>query len=141
MGLMNNCMNPYGGVNPLIDKMIGNAYDIVKYVARYLKDIRYVAENMATVYAAVNGTRTMLTAVADGLSSTLTVAMPVDFDYTTLRTVNVMAIYEGSTVTFPGPDTFEYVIANDVMTINLHSVLPQVALATYHIALTTEPAV
>jgi hypothetical protein len=96
MGLMNNCMNPYGGVNPLIDKMIGNAYDIVKYVARYLKEIRYVAENMATVYAAVNGTRTMLTAVADGLSSTLTVAMPVDFDYTTLRTVNVMAIYEGS---------------------------------------------
>ena len=44
--------DPYGGVNPLIDKMIGNAYDIVKYVAANLKTIRYVAENMETVFQA-----------------------------------------------------------------------------------------
>lgn len=44
--------DPYGGVNPLIDKMIGNAFDIVKYVAANLRTIRYVAENMETVFHA-----------------------------------------------------------------------------------------
>lgn len=47
--------DPYGGINPLIDKLIGNAFDIVKYVAANLKVIRYVAENMQIIHDAANG--------------------------------------------------------------------------------------
>lgn len=52
-----NCQ-PYsreGQNTPLVDKLIGNAYDVVLYVARYLEVIRYVAANMENIYeVAVN---------------------------------------------------------------------------------------
>lgn len=47
---MRNSQDPFGGVDPLVDKLIGNAFQYVKYVAQYVKEIRYVALNMEHVY-------------------------------------------------------------------------------------------
>lgn len=47
---MQNPLNGLAGTNPLVDSLIGNAYEVVKYVAYYVKEIRYVALNMATIY-------------------------------------------------------------------------------------------
>lgn len=133
---MNNSFNPYGGVNPLIDKMIGNAYDIVKYVARYLKEIRYVAENMETVYIAANGNRTMAFITGDGVTNPLMAPLPSAVASTeNIRTIDVAAHYNGDTITMPGPDTFEFSVSGGNVVIQLHSAIPQVELATFHIAI------
>lgn len=108
---MRNAFNPYGGVNPLIDKMIGNAYDIVKYVAKYLKEIRYVAENMQYVYAAANGSKTYLPPhINDGGGLTFNIAAPVGYDYSSLRSVDVIALANDGKVYFPGENTFTFLI-------------------------------
>lgn len=131
---MNNTLNPYGGVNPLIDKMIGNAYDIVKYVAKYLREIRYVAENMKYVFTAANGNRTVLRQTGDGIASTLWIDLPVDFDMATVDSVNVAAFYSsGTVVTFPAPDTFGFSISAGQVVIQLFSVAPQVVSAEYRV--------
>lgn len=130
---MHNSMNPYGGVNPLIDKMIGNAYDIVKYVARYLKEIRYVAENMESVYNAANGTSIGLTVPGDGVTTALSVALPAEFPYATIESVSVIAVYNDETFTFSGSDTFSYVLSGGNVNIQIHSALAQVLDATFRI--------
>lgn len=95
--------NPYGGVNPLIDKMIGNAYDVVKYVASHLKAIRYVAENMETIHDAVHGYRFGVEGYASG--PTLVLNLPSDLDTYTIQGLYVVA-HEGGMVYTPGADTF-----------------------------------
>lgn len=95
--------NPYGGVNPLIDKMIGNAYDVVKYVARHLKAIRYVAENMERIYDAVHGYRFGVEGYASG--PTLVLNLPNNLYAYDIQGLYVVA-HEGGKVYMPGPDTF-----------------------------------
>lgn len=134
---MRNSMNPYGGVNPLIDKMIGNAYDIVKYVAKYLKEIRYVAENMEYVYVAANGNRTVLSATGDGSGDPMTIPLPDDFDLTTVQMITAIALYNGDTVTMPAPDTYEISISGGEVNIQMHTNAAQVVSAVFKITLVT----
>lgn len=103
---MRNEMNPYGGVNPLIDKIIGNSYDIVKYVARYLKEIRYVAENMATVYNAAHGGRVVVEIPGTGVSPII-VPLPNGVNTMNLQSIDVLAT-DGTMIYFGSPDTFNY---------------------------------
>lgn len=98
--------NPYGGVNPLIDKMIGNAYDIVKYVARYLKEIRYCAENMQSIYTAANGNKYVLEAVA--ADTLLEIALPEELDISTITGITAIAIGGDGSIYLPGSDTFNF---------------------------------
>ena len=132
---MNNSMNPYGGVNPLIDKMIGNAYDIVKYVAKYLREIRYVAENMEYVYTAANGNARRLNATAAG--NTLLVPIPVDLDMTLLQAVTVMAVVNDTTYYFPAPDTFAFNVVTGNVAITIYNDVPALTTAEYVVVMTT----
>lgn len=129
------CNDPYGGVNPLIDKMIGNAYDIVKYVATYLKEIRYVAENMQSVFLAANGNTIELTVVAD--SDNLSIALPEDFDIDDLRGLSVIAVTSDGKVYGPDTTTFAAYIDNEAATLNISiaSDIPLMASAEYRINL------
>ena len=135
---MRNSMNPYGGVNPLIDKMIGNAYDIVKYVAKYLREIRYVAENMEYVYTAANGNRTILTQLADGSGDPITIALPDGLTVGQIESINVTALYD-NVITMPAPDTFEFNVSGGNINIELISILPQVVSATYKVTIVSTP--
>lgn len=136
---MRNSMNPYGGVNPLIDKMIGNAYDIVKYVAKYLREIRYVAENMEYVYTAANGNRTILTQLADGSGDPITIALPDGLTVGQIESINVTALYDDGVITMPAPDTFEFNVSGGNINIELISILPQVVSATYKVTIVSTP--
>ena len=131
--------NPYGGVNPLIDKMIGNAYDIVKYVAKYLREIRYVAENMEYVYTAANGNRTILIQLADGSGDPITIALPDGLTVGQIESINVTALYDDDVITMPAPDTFEFNISGGNINIELISILPQVVSATYKVTIVSTP--
>lgn len=117
---MRPCHNPYGGVNPLIDKMIGNAYDIVKYVARYLKEIRYVAENMEYVYNAAHSKKAVVEEQAQG--NNLYIPLPDGVSIANLENVEVIAL-DGSQVFFPSSDTFNYGVNYDEVVISIDSSL------------------
>lgn len=108
---MRNEMSPYGGVNPLIDKMIGNAYDIVKYVARYLKEIRYVAENMEHIYIAANGNKVKFSAVGNG-TDTLIIPLPSEVDTTSIEEISVAVVITSGDVYTAGSDKVYYYITN-----------------------------
>ncbi|MEO5499010.1 MAG: hypothetical protein ABIR46_00755 [Candidatus Saccharimonadales bacterium] len=132
---MNNSMNPYGGVNPLIDKIIGNAYDIVKYVAKYLREIRYVAENMEYVYVAANGNRTLLSQIADGTGAAFTIPLPVDMTTAYIESINVAAHYTGGIMTMPGSDTFRFSVSGG--NVNIYPISADVSIrsATYKVTI------
>lgn len=148
---MRNAMNPYGGVNPLIDKMIGNAYDIVKYVAKYLKEIRYVAENMQYVYAAANGNKVTFSGAGDGTTS-LSVAIPLsimdnynDDVFDNVFAVGVMAVTSSGMVYFPGADTYNFGLDPSglvVISITGGGSVPALLTAEYRVTVTmnTPPA-
>lgn len=42
--------DPYGGHAPLVDKLIGNAYDHVRFVAVNMPAIKHVSANLEAVY-------------------------------------------------------------------------------------------
>ena len=132
---MRTPFNPYGGVNPLIDKMIGNAYDIVKYVARYLKEIRYVAENMEHIFIAANGNRVMLTAEGNG-SASLSATIPDSVEFSNIQSVSVIAI-SGTNIYMPSPQTFSFGIADGEVDISIGNSVPALVNATYKITLIT----
>lgn len=133
---MQNPFNPHGGVNPLIDKMIGNAYDIVKYVAKYLREIRYVAENMQYVYAAANGNRTQLAITGDGVSTSLQAVIANNYDYDTLISATVVAVLPSGMMYFPAENTFNFGITPGFVVISIAPDVPDLLDAEYRITLT-----
>lgn len=105
--------DPYGGVNPLIDKMIGNAYDIVKYVARYLKEIRYLAENMELVHTVANMNRKYVRAASGNGTDTLSAAIDEAIVIANVESISVIAETVGGIRVFPAADTFSYILNTD----------------------------
>lgn len=103
---MRTPFQPYGGVSPIIDKMIGNAYDVIKYVARYLKEIRYVAENMDMIYNAANAGKMRIAYNANN-NTNLSIALPNEVTFSAIDYITVSAQYNGVYYS-PGPDSFSY---------------------------------
>lgn len=130
--------DPYGGVNPLIDKMIGNAYDIVKYVARYLKEIRYVAENMQTVYNAAHGGRTVVETLSTG-SSPVYVPLPTGVSLSNLQDISVIAT-DGVHIFFAASDTFNYGVSGSDLVISFDDSNPDLASADWRTTFVFTPA-
>ena len=88
MGL-NTPFDPYGqedtrgATNPavLVDKMIGTAYDVVKEVCLYLKEIRHLSANMAAIFRVssnleqLDTTRVRINVTAPSVAATATVTL------------------------------------------------------------------
>jgi len=58
-------LNPYSGraFAPLVDKMIGNAFPIVKHVADNMDYIRYLSENLEALVTYAQGQQAQITAL------------------------------------------------------------------------------
>lgn len=53
---MRTCNQPYGNDGAtLVDKMIGTAYEVVRYVASNMEKLLYVADNMEAIHIAATG--------------------------------------------------------------------------------------
>ena len=57
---MRTVNDPYGGYSPLVDKMIGNAYEVVKHVAMNLMYVRHVSANLEQVYTVATNIEAVL---------------------------------------------------------------------------------
>lgn len=127
--------DPYGGVNPLIDKMIGNAYSIVKYVALNLKEICYLAENMQLIHDVAHGYRFEIEGDPAG-ATTLTIPLPDGMNITSIRGVEVVAHYLDQ-IYVAGADTFNYEIASGAVQISINSENTAARNAIYYATIST----
>ena len=77
----------------LVDKLIGSAYAVVKLVAANLKQVCYVAANMAHVYAAAQVVSfDVATPSTLGASATVTYLLPAGFVKSKLRGLEVVGL-------------------------------------------------
>lgn len=75
-----NLNDPYGGNAPLVDHMLGTAYDVVRHVARHIKAIEKIACNMGAVLALANDARfnRVVEGVVPAAGATLNIPLPTD---------------------------------------------------------------
>ena len=117
---MRTVNDPYGGQVPLIDKLIGNSYRVVKAVYESLKEIRYVAANMEAIYAVANGTvRNQLLLTAIAISPDTEIDLPADFQVADIQALSVLILTEDGNVYVSGEDTFSWVLEDGVIIVTL----------------------
>jgi len=124
---MRTPLDPYAGCNPVIDKMIGNSYQIVREVQQNLKEIRYVASNMEDIHAVATGTvrsQILLTAFVSG--ETTEIDLPTDFSIEYIQAVSVIVIRTvgGEKVFSPAEDSFKWKIENGKIVVTLADPAP-----------------
>lgn len=77
---MSSILDPISTELMLVDKRVGNAYQVVKLVCAYLDQIRFVADNMPVLTEVYGNLKTLRR--VDGLTGfageTVSIAMPVD---------------------------------------------------------------
>ena len=107
-----NSHDPFGGADTFVDKMIGNAYEVVKFVARYIKEIRYVAFNMEHIYRVSQKTyeNILLTQSINALGTTFEIEFPEGV--TPLMVINSAVTVHtiAGTIYGPSADTFSWII-------------------------------
>lgn len=141
---MRTVNDPYGGYSPLVDKMIGNAYEVVKHVAMNLMYVRHVSANLEQVYTVA----TNINAVAAKLDNIDTIATKVDTlqsqkvvtgtaaavsastsiamgtAATTVKGVTVKVTGSNGSVYFPGAGTFTYSLSGSNLTVVTDAAAP-----------------
>lgn len=107
-----NSHDPFGGADTFVDKMIGNAYEVVKFVARYVNEIRYVAFNMEYIYRVSQNIyeNILLTQPINALGATFEINLPEGI--TPLMVINSSVTVQTTAGTIYGPsaDTFSWII-------------------------------
>ena len=118
---MRGSQDPFGGADPLVDKLIGNAYEYVKYVARYVKEIRYVALNMEHIYRVSRNMyhNVLQVATLTSLGSSYEIALPAGV--TPLMIINSSVIVKTTDNKIYGasPANFSWVIADGKLTVTV----------------------
>lgn len=84
--------DPMGGTDPLVDKMIGNAYDTVALVAKNLQELLYLGQNMDDLSLIANSLRisTMVEGIAGQLGELVSIPLPVGIQQSKLQSSSVM---------------------------------------------------
>lgn len=116
-----NPHDPFGGADTFVDKMIGNAYEVVKFVARHVKEIRYVAFNMEHVYRVSQNLyeNILLTKSINALGATFEIALPEGV--TPLMVINSSVTVQtiAGTIYGPSADTFSWIIENGKLKVSV----------------------
>lgn len=121
-----NPMNPVAGTNPFIDKLIGNAYDVIKYVAYYVKEIQYVALNMADVNRVSQHMyeNVLLEADVIEVDSTIEIDMPEGVTAAMVLNSSVIVVTELGDIHGPEVDKFSWVISDGTLTVTISANAP-----------------
>jgi hypothetical protein len=126
MDLMNmrTTFDPYAGNDPLVDKMIGNAYDVVALVAKNLQAILFLGDNMTELMLIAKGLRvsTVVLGVAGQVGELISIPLPtgVTADKVVASSV-LIATPDGSLY---GSDYFTCYIAAGALKISLNLSAP-----------------
>lgn len=123
---MRNPLDALAGTNPLVDSLIGNAYEVVKYIAYYVKEIRYVAFNMEHVYAVSQNMYQNQFKVLGitALNATYYIDLPVGLEMSMILNSSVNVLTTDNKLYGPSADTFSWVIANGKLTVTVPAGAP-----------------
>lgn len=116
-----NSHDPFGGADTFVDKMIGNAYEVVKFVARYVKEIRYVAFNMEHIYRVSQNIyeNILLTQPINALGTTFEIALPEGVTPSMVINSSVTVQTTAGTIYGPSADTFSWIIENNKLKVTV----------------------
>ena len=84
--------DPMGGTDPLIDKMIGNAYDTVALVAKNIALIQFLGENMDELTLIAKGLKTTIyvETVAGQIGELVSTVLPASIKVADIKSFTVM---------------------------------------------------
>lgn len=116
-----NSHDPFGGADTFVDKMIGNAYEVVKFVARYVKEIRYVAFNMEHIYRVSQNIyeNILLTQPINALGTTFEIALPEGVTPSMVINSSVTVQTTAGTIYGPSADTFSWIIEDNKLKVTV----------------------
>ena len=102
-----NTCDPYraDGNAPLVDRMIGTAYDVVKYVARHLDVIRYVAANMENIYEVASNLKRSGVVLGETLTAGATASVAIPETITQSMILSSTVLVETATGDLFGADS------------------------------------
>lgn len=116
--------DPYSDYTNLVDKLIGNSYQIVRYVAMHLKTIRYVASNMESIYFAAQNQPVVVRATAGALNTTTSVNIPSGVDIADIVSSDVVIATTGDEIYTSASDTFTAWIEDGALKVNIPNTSP-----------------
>lgn len=121
---MHSSLNPFGSPAVLVDKLIGNAYKIVEYVARNMTHIRRASFYMKNIYDASQRLTKLVTAVSpDTDNSFIEIELPAvliegESGVVSSRTLRVQDVV-GWTVILTDSNGVVYCDRHDLWTSNI----------------------
>lgn len=122
---MRNSTDLLGGINPAIDKLIGNAFEIVKYVAEHLKEIRYVAQNMEDIHAVATGTvRSQLLLTATVATTQTVMELPENFPVEDIQDISMTVVTNAGNVYPFGSAMLNWVLQNGLIIVSNTGIPP-----------------
>ncbi len=116
-----NPHDPFGGADTFVDKMIGNAYEVVKFVARHVKEIRYVAFNMEHIYRVSQNIyeNILLTKPINALGATFEIDLPEGVIPLMVINSSVTVQTIAGTIYGPSADTFSWIIEDNKLKVTV----------------------
>lgn len=135
---MRTVNDPFGGNDPLVDKMIGTAYDTVKTVALSISQVQHVSANMETVYN-VDQNMDKVQAIAEALPTITSLADYIatlgplgssinvyigDIPKNKITSISVLGFGLDGNLYFPS-DTFTWTVVGTNVVIVLHAGGPE----------------
>ena len=114
------------GNNSIVDALIGNAYEVVKYVAYYVKEIRYVAFNMEHVYRVSQNMyqNVLKTEPITTLGSTVEIDLPEGVTAAMILNTGVHVLTADGALHGPGENKFSWVIADGKLSVSVSAFAP-----------------
>lgn len=125
---MRSPLDPYGGRAGLVDKFIGDAFDIVHAVSRHLSEIKYLVMNMeAIIIVAKNLPDTSTKTVGARLGfrgETVSVPMPEGITMANIVSSTVLALDGQGNAYQTNNGDFYFHIQNGALKLTLSSAAP-----------------
>lgn len=115
-----------GGLVPVTDKLIGNAFDVVKYVSCFIKEIRYVAYNMEHIFNVSQDLRSniRLKTSINALGGVFEIPLPDGVSGGAVLASNVIVTTPDNEVYGPSENTFTWVITGGNLRVTVSSEAP-----------------
>lgn len=126
----NGVGDPYSdypnGHASLVDKMIGNAYEVVRYVAKHLDMIRYVGSNMENIHEIATNLKTngLVLGTVLGLNETASIAIPEGVSQASILSSSVMLVDLDGSLYGPDSGYFSASIQTGALRVFLHPDAP-----------------
>jgi len=123
-----NQMDPYGGSTSLVDKVIGNAYNVVLAVYRNLAEIKYVVSHMESIVTLAKNlpdtSNVLVLSNMGGLGQTVFIDLPERVTVESMTSFSVLLVDAAGNGYQDGNGNFLFWFRNGKLVVKLMSDAP-----------------